>query len=278
MRNDPTVSSSETVPETAVTEETGASKADASAAETEVRPFLSVVVPAFDEEQRLPSTLARLKEYLGQQRYTWELIVVDDGSLDGTLALARRSLSDGPGRVLRHSRNLGKGAAVRTGMLAARGELCLFSDADLSTPIEELDRLLAPVINETCDVAIGSRGLAESRVEVHQSILRETMGRVFNLIVQALTVPGIRDTQCGFKLFDSQAAEEIFSRQQSNGWAFDVEILMIAREQGLRVREVPVRWRNSPATRVSLLRDSVGMLLEVLKLRWGRRGIRGEMD
>ena len=232
-------------------------------------PFLSVVIPAFNEEVRLPPTLRTIEDYLGRQEYSWELVVVDDGSRDRTAAVAEESFSTPRSRLLRNPRNLGKGASVRNGMLAARGAWRLFSDADLSTPIEELDKLLRAA-EDGHDVAIGSRALKDSQVEIHQAFHRETMGKIFNLIVQLLAVPGIKDTQCGFKLFSREATEYVFERQRSEGWAFDVETLMLARRGGYRIAEVPVRWLNSADSRVAMFRDPFLMLLDLLRFGWRR--------
>ncbi len=215
-----------------------------------MRPLaLSVVVPAYNEALRLGVTLARVGEHLGGLSVPYEIIVVDDGSTDGTAELARAS--GGRVRVLRHEPNRGKGYAVRRGMLAATGERRLLTDADLSTPIEELAKLQA-ALDEGCDVAIGSRAIPGARIEVHQPAYREAMGRVFNRLVQALLLPGLHDTQCGFKLFSARAAEASFATAVLDGFSFDVEALYLARLRGLRIAEVAVTWRNDAATRVGL--------------------------
>jgi dolichyl-phosphate beta-glucosyltransferase len=214
-----------------------------------VRPELSVVIPAYNEAARLPRTIERVQAFLAGRPH--EIVVVDDGSTDGTVeaaqAAAREALV-----VLRNEGNRGKGYAVRRGMLAARAPRRLMSDADLSTPIEELGRL-EPWLEKGHDVAIGSRALAGSRVEIRQPWYRENMGRVFNVCVRALAVPGVRDTQCGFKLFTARAAEAVFAAARLDGFSFDVEALFIARQLGYRIAEVPVVWRNDAATRVGLL-------------------------
>ena len=214
-----------------------------------MRPDLSVVVPAFNEAARLPRTVARLEHHLAARSY--EIVIVDDGSTDGTVeaarAAARRELT-----VLRNEGNRGKGYSVRRGMLAARGARRLMSDADLSTPIEELGRLEA-CLDAGHDVAIGSRALEGSRIEVRQPWYREGMGRLFNVFVRTLALPGLHDTQCGFKLFSGSAAEAVFSAARLDGFSFDVEALFIARHLGYRIVELPVVWRNDAATRVGLL-------------------------
>jgi dolichyl-phosphate beta-glucosyltransferase len=230
--------------------------------------YLSVVIPAYNEEQRLGKTLQVIHAYLRRQPYPAEIIVVDDGSQDATASVVRAC--DGwvlPISVLRNGQNRGKGFSVRRGFWQARGEYLLFSDADLSTPIEEVEKLFA-ALSEPCDIAIGSRALTGSRVEVHQPWYREHMGRLFNVFVQALAVPGIHDTQCGFKCFRREAALEICRHMRAERFGFDVEMLYLARRLGYRVREVPVVWRNSPHTRVRVWRDSVSMIGDLLRLRW----------
>jgi len=210
---------------------------------------LSVVIPAFNEARRLPGTLETLQLHLDARGVAYEVVVVDDGSTDATAEAARAA--GGPVVLLRHPENRGKGHAVRAGMLAASGELRLMTDADLSTPIDQLERLEA-AIGSGYDVAIGSRAVAGARIEVHQPVYREAMGRLFNLLVQALLLPGLEDTQCGFKLFTAQAATTAFSACRLDGFSFDVEALYIARRRGMRIAELPVVWRNDAATRVGL--------------------------
>ena len=226
-------------------------------------PPLSVVIPAFNEAHRLPATLARVGEHLAAQGRPHEILVVDDGSSDGTADVARSVGADV--RVLRHEPNRGKGYAVRRGMLAATGARRLMTDADLSTPIEELARLEAE-LDRGWDVAIGSRAVAGARVEVHQPAYREAMGRVFNVLVQVLLLPGLADTQCGFKLFTAGAADAAFRACRLDGFSFDVEALYVARLRGLRIAEVPVVWRNDAATRVSLGGGGTAFL-DLLRIR-----------
>lgn len=228
---------------------------------------LSVVIPAFEEAARLGSTLAQVRHFLDHRRFESEVVVVVDGGRDGTLELARGLARDWPALiVLQNAVNQGKGYAVRRGMLTARGRYRLFSDADLSTPIADVDRLI-DTIDGGADVAIGSRALADSDVRVRQAWWRQSMGRAFNQIVRRVAVPDVRDTQCGFKCFRAEAAQRIFLRQRMTGFSFDVELLWIARQQGCRVVEVPVTWVNDPSSRVRLVRDSLRMLADLVRLR-----------
>jgi dolichyl-phosphate beta-glucosyltransferase len=230
--------------------------------------YLSVVIPAYNEEVRIGSALRVLHAYLQQQPYAAEIIVVDDGSQDGTAStVSAFNPAPPPIYLFQNGRNHGKGFSVRQGFLRARGEYLLFSDADLSTPIEEVEKLFV-ALREPCDIAIGSRALPGSRVEVHQPRYREHMGRLFNLVVQMVAVPGIQDTQCGFKCFRREAALAISERMTAERFGFDVEMLYLARQLGYRVREVPVVWRHSSQTRVRLWQDSVSMLGELLRIRW----------
>jgi dolichyl-phosphate beta-glucosyltransferase len=233
-------------------------------------PRLSVVIPAYNEAARLPRTLARLDAYLGTASPDHEIVVVDDGSTDDTAGVARRS-GLASLTVIGYEPNRGKGHAVRRGMLAARGARRLMTDADLSTPIEDLPRL-EKALDAGADVAIGSRALPTSNVEVRQSWYREGMGRLFNLFVRALALPDLHDTQCGFKLFTSAATEVAFSPARLDGFSFDVETLYIARRRGLRIAEVGVTWRNDEATHVGLRRGGQAFL-DLVRIR--RNAARG---
>lgn len=231
-------------------------------------PYLSVVIPAHNEVERIGPTLERVLEYLGRQDYGFEIIVVDDVSQDGTARVtARFQRRDGRLRLLQRTADPGKGAAVQAGMLAARGRRVLFSDADLSTPIEECEKLLEAIEREGYDIAIGSRGLPQSDLRVRQPWYREGMGRIFNLMVRAVAVHGIRDTQCGFKLFRGEVVQDLFRRQTVMGFAFDVEILYIALKRGLRVKEAAVTWINSPRSKVDPIRDSLRMIRDMIGIR-----------
>ncbi|HET9050145.1 MAG TPA: dolichyl-phosphate beta-glucosyltransferase [Candidatus Dormibacteraeota bacterium] len=232
--------------------------------------MLSVVVPAFNEAARLPPTLARLREWLDAGGEAYEVIVVDDGSRDETADATDAVRAGWPElELLRLPVNTGKGAAVRAGMLRARGDLRLFSDADLSAPIEDLPRLRER-IGGRCHVAIGSRAVDRSLVEVHQPFHRELMGRANNLLIRALVLPGIRDTQCGFKLFTADAAIACFAPLRTLRFGFDVEVLVRARRCGWTVAEVPVRWRHVEASRVHPLRDSTRMIWDLARIRLRR--------
>jgi len=230
---------------------------------------LSVVIPAYNEAQRLPRTLVRLREWLGDVHPRHEIVIVDDGSSDGTADAARDAGGEGV-VILRHEPNRGKGYAVRRGMLAATGDRRLMTDADLSTPIEELPRLMEE-LDRGADVAIGSRAIEGARVEIHQPFYREAMGRLFNRLVQLLLLPGLQDTQCGFKLFSARAAEEAFRASRLDGFSFDVEALYVTRRRGGRIAEVPVVWRNDAASRVSLGGGGTAFLdlVRIRLLAWG---------
>lgn len=223
--------------------------------------MLSVVIPAYNEQERLGATLARITSWLAERGGAWEVIVVDDGSRDRTREVA----AEAGVRVIALPQNRGKGAAVRAGMLAANGERILFSDADLATPVEELDALSAQ-LDRGADIAIASRAIAGARVVAKQHPIREYMGRTFNVIVRMLHLGGIKDTQCGFKLFTRAAARDLFGRATLDGFAFDVEILWLARGR-YRIAEVPVVWRHVEESKVSPGSDAMRMLLDVVKLR-----------
>jgi dolichyl-phosphate beta-glucosyltransferase len=235
-------------------------------------PHLSVVVPAYNEEERLPRTLARLHEYYEAQPYSFDVLVVSDGSKDRTAQIVEEFAKTHPHfSVLDYQPNRGKGYAVRRGMLEATGDLVLFCDADLATPQEETEKLLEH-IHAGANVAIGSRPLRESKLERRQPLYREILGRLFNRAVQTLAIKGIDDTQCGFKIFTRVASQEVFSRCKLDGFSFDFEALMVARDLGYRIDEVPIRWSHQEGSKVVLLRDGPRMLRDLVRLRLkGRR-------
>ena len=236
---------------------------------------VTVVVPVFDEERRLQALLDAVLAPTGPLATASlrlsELIVVDDGSTDGTAALLdERAASDPRLQIIRFPANRGKGAAVRAGVLAAEGELALVTDVDLSTPLEEV-ALLAAALERGADVAIGSRALPGSRVLVHQPRHRELMGKAFNVMFRLLTRLPWRDTQCGFKLFRLASTRQLFELQRVERFAYDAELCVNAHRLGLRLVEVPVTWRNSPDTRVTLVGSSLGMAFDLLQIAWRAR-------
>lgn len=230
---------------------------------------LSIIVPAYNEENRLPNTLDRIVAYVRARRYSAEIIVVDDGSSDATAALVNTYSQRHPElRLVSNGTNRGKGFSVRHGMLEARGEISLFTDADLSTPIEEADKLLAALRDQGYDAAIGSRAVDRTLIEVHQSALREQAGIFFNRLVRWIMGIAFSDTQCGFKAFRRERSRIIFEQQRIERFGFDPEILFLAKRHGLRVAEVPVRWSHDAATKVNVVADGIRMFLELLVIRW----------
>ncbi len=227
---------------------------------------LSIVIPAYNEERRLPDAIRKVSSFLDRWDHMAEVLLVENGSRDRTGEIAdAASLADRRFRAL-HVALPGKGRAVRAGMLDSRGRVVVFCDADFSMPVEELSRLFAAV-EDGADIAIGSREVPGAR-RIGEPWMRHFMGRVFNMLVRLLAVPGLADTQCGFKAFRRQAAQDLFRRQVIDGWAFDVEVLFLAARRGYRVREVPITWRYDPSSRVSPLRDTIAMLRELMVVRW----------
>ena len=233
---------------------------------SDLKPFLSIVVPAYNEASRIVSTLEQMKDCLSDQSYTWEVAVVDDGSIDDTAALVREFAEGNPGFRLIEASHGGKGWAVKQGMTAVRGEYRFLCDADLSMPIEQIARFLPPDLEEF-DVAIGSREVEGSR-RFEEPQARHRMGRFFNVLVRWLAVPGVDDTQCGFKCFTGAAAEELFPKLKLNGFAFDVEALFLARKRRMKVVEVPIDWHYRSESKVRPLLDSLLMARDVLLVRW----------
>lgn len=238
---------------------------------SEPAPEFSIIIPAYNEEKRLPRALARIDQYFSAPPASiakLEIIVVDDGSTDGTTRVAEEwSRKISTLRIVSNGGNRGKGYSVRHGMLEARGRIALFTDADLSSPIEEFPKLLA-AISAGNDVAIGSRAVDRSLIEVHQSAYRELAGIVFNEFVRLFTGLALQDTQCGFKAFLRAPARVVFEQQRIERFGFDPEILFLAKRHGLSVAEIPVRWAHDPATKVHVLRDSLLMFGDLVYIRW----------
>lgn len=250
---------------------------------TGTRCYLSLIVPAYNEENRLPATLNRIAEYMGQRDFSYEMIVVDDGSRDATREVVREFQRQHEWvRLLTYDdehdkpANRGKGFAVRQGVLHAAGRDVLFSDADLSTPIEELEHLLPPISRGDCDITIASRALPESNLAVHQPWYREWMGRTFNRFVQRVIHTEIHDTQCGFKAFRGDVAKRLFGLAQIDGFGFDPEILFLAQKFKYRVREIPVTWQHQDDSRVNPLLAPLEMMSELLEIRL--HDLRGSYD
>lgn len=228
--------------------------------------FLSLIIPAYNEESRISGSLDKALEYFSRQDYSWEIIVVDDGSTDQTARIIENYNAKNPNITLIKQVNIGKGSAVRNGMLAAHGKYRVFTDADFSTPIYELEKVL-PILSAGTDICIGSRSIDRSMVKEHQPFYREWMGKTFNKFVQLLVFKGIVDTQCGFKGFTASAAERIFSQAKINGFSFDVEVLFLAKLGKMTIKEVPIEWYNDERSKVNPISDSTRMFLELIKIR-----------
>ena len=228
---------------------------------------LSIIVPSFNEEVRLPASLQLIAAYVSSANRSTEVLVVDDGSKDRTAEVAASFADRIPNlRVLRNGENRGKGYSVRHGMQEARGEYVLFTDADLSAPIEEADKLLSAL--QQFDIAIGSRALNRDLIDVHESHFREFAGIIFNRIVRIVLWLPFVDTQCGFKAFRRERCRIIFEQQRIERFGFDPELLYLARHHGLKATEIPVRWSHSPATKINMMRDSIQMFIDVFTIRW----------
>ena len=230
--------------------------------------YLSIIIPAFNEQERLPLTLSKIHSYCNSKAYSYEVIVVDDGSIDNTVKAAIDNPLHRTGRlhILKNHQNRGKGYSVKRGIMASKGDYVLFSDADLSAPIEEVDKLFSG-LNEKYDIAIGSRSIKGAQIKVHQPFYREYMGKFFNKLVRIFALKGIIDTQCGFKLFEGKVARDVAARMLIDGFAFDVEMLYLARLNGYEVKEIPIVWENSPISKVSPVADSFKMLLDLLSIK-----------
>ena len=234
-------------------------------------PLLSIVIPAYNEAERIEQTLETVRNYLRSQALRAEVLVVNDGSRDRTGPLVAACSQDWTAlRLVDNARNLGKGFSIRNGVLEATGQVVLISDADLSAPIDEIPKLVDPILRGNCDLTLGSRALDQSLIGVHQSPLREFAGRLFNGLVQLLIGLPFRDTQCGFKAFRRQPMLPVLARQRIAGFGFDPEILFLARNRGLRLQEVPVRWNHAEGTKVRLVQDGVKMVLDLLLIRWNQ--------
>ena len=230
-------------------------------------PDLSIVIPAYNEESRIGPTVRDIVTYCRARGRRFELILVDDGSRDATTSVGRLLSEEFPElKVIRLAANHGKGYAVRTGVVNAIGRLILFADADGATPIEEIERLES-ALDSGADIAVGSRALRASGVQVHAKFYRHLMGRTFHLLVEWLADGGVKDTQCGFKLFRSAVAQDLFSRMRMNGFSFDVEVLVMAQRRGYRVAEVPVNWTHRPGSKVQLTLDSLRMAADLVRIR-----------
>jgi glycosyltransferase involved in cell wall biosynthesis len=236
---------------------------------------LSIVVPAFNEEHRLPPTLAQLSAFLAAQPLRWEIVVVDDGSRDATCAVVTEAMATLPNlRLVRQTPNRGKGAAVRVGMLAARGQIRVMCDADGSMSPDQLPRLLAPILACKAEIAIGSRYAEGALTSVKQPFYRVLWSRLANKVIQRSLVPGVRDTQCGYKAFTAEAARALFPLGRIDGWAFDLEILALARRAGFSIAEVGVVWTDDRRSRISPLKDMWKVMREALTIRKNlRRGV-----
>lgn len=245
------------------------SEHDHSSAE---HPFLSIVIPAYNEEARLPDSLRLIDAFVKKQSFSIEVVVVNNNSTDRTYAITEEFAREAPYVRVVTEHTQGKGAAVRTGMLAARGDYRFICDADLSMPIEEVTKFLPPQVNNY-DIAIGSRE-APGAVRYNEPWHRHLMGRVFNTIVRWFAVPGFQDTQCGFKMLRAEVADNLFPLQTMSGWSFDVEILYAGWRHGYRIVEVPIHWYYKSNTRIHPIRDSIDMFVEVFKIRRnGRKGL-----
>ena len=228
-------------------------------------PFLSLIIPAYNEETRLPDTLRQVLEFAERQTYTIEVLVVENGSADHTFQIAQDFAVRHPQICVIQNSQRGKGRAVRQGMLAAQGEFRFMCDVDFSMPVEEISRFLPPA-QEGCDIAIASRE-TPGAVRHGEPYYRHFIGRIYNGLIRCLALPGLQDTQCGFKCFRGAVAEELFSRQTLTGWSFDVEILFIARQLGYKVIELPIHWYYNPHSKINVVRDSFKMGVDLLTIR-----------
>jgi dolichyl-phosphate beta-glucosyltransferase len=230
-----------------------------------VSPYLSVIIPAYNEENRLPITLEQVFRFLGQQSYPYEVLVVENGSQDRTLEVAQEFSRHSPQLIVIHEDGRGKGLAVRRGMLEAHGEYRFMCDADLSMPVDQINRFLPPLLTDF-DVAIGSRE-APGAIRYNEPFHRHLGGRIINQMIRVLALPGLQDTQCGFKCFHKPAAEELFRRMTLTGWSFDIEIIYLARLLDYRLVEVAIPWYFNPASKLNLMQDALKMMADILTIR-----------
>jgi dolichyl-phosphate beta-glucosyltransferase len=236
-------------------------------------PYLSIVIPVYNETKRLANSVPKLIEYFEPQDYTYEFVIVDDGSSDGTAEMARELFAPVKNlRVIESRPNRGKGHAVKVGMLAARGKVRLFCDADLSTPLSEIEQFW-PFLQSGYKVVIGSRKMRGASIERHQPLWRESLGKVFTWLTNRIATRDISDITCGFKCFTSDAAQELFSRSVIDDWSFDAEVLFIAQRHGYKIKEVPVKWHDTPGTKVRIIKDATNSLRGLLRIR--RNAMRG---
>ncbi len=244
-----------------------------------MKPDVSIVVPAFEEEGRLGDSIQQILDYTGSEKIDAELIIVDDGSGDRTAAVAEQAIAkfpDAQAKVIRYEKNRGKGFAVRTGLLAATSDFALFSDADLSTPIDEMHKLLDPIVSGEFDVTFGSRALDRSLIGTHQPWRREQGGKVMNLVIRTLSGLPFADTQCGFKAFNMAKFRPLLDMMTIDRFGFDVEFLFVASYNGLRLCEIPIRWNNVEGSKVSVIRDTRRMFSELSQIR--RNAKSGQYD
>lgn len=235
-----------------------------------MKPHISIVVPAFDEEDRLGASIGRILSYIAERKLDAELIIVDDGSADGTAQVARSAAGEFPQistKVIRYEQNRGKGYAVRTGMLAAEADIAVFSDADLSTPIDEMPKLVDPISAGKYDLTFGSRAIDRSLIGTHQPWRREQGGRVMNLVIKKMSGLNFLDTQCGFKAFNMLKFRPLLDVMTIARFGFDVEFLFVAQHHGLRLHEIPVRWNDVAGSKVSVWRDTCRMFSELNQIR-----------
>jgi dolichyl-phosphate beta-glucosyltransferase len=228
-------------------------------------PFLSIIIPAYNEENRLPNTLGQLLAFLDKQPFHSEILVVENGSQDRTLEIARSYAERYPQLKVFQLNERGKGRAVRLGMLQASGEYCFMCDADLSMPVDQISNFIPPVLADF-DVAIGSRE-KKGAVRYNEPSYRHLIGRVFNTMIRTMALPGLNDTQCGFKCFRAPVARHLFQAQTLPGWSFDVEVLFIARQHGYRVVEVPIQWYFNPESKIRVVEDSSRMAIDLVRIR-----------